>query len=531
MKHRHTWLYPSAGNRSACCLPSASSTAQAAITYRKLAARRAVPLLSIILALLLAISAALPVGAVNAPNGYVDDASGVIDSDTCEYIRSRSDALCKLTGAQIVIAITRSLNGEPIDRYAERYFLDREIGDKNKDNGVLLLMAIDDGNYWLTKGSGLESTLPVSSLRTMLDSIFEPCFAAGEYSVGTKALFDALYGKLCALYGVNPSPASGSSALISGSTDTQTEAQGSERGILPYMLLAIIAAAIVTVVIFLVRAMRTPAEDTGTENLDGSSIAPRDTSAAGTANFVGAAKSISQSAGAAERTDKRSVGAVGRGKENGNTRTVLVSDESTRRDSSPRSAIRASSALASLGSSASQAKASAAPAATSARTTAPTAEKAVSAPAMAETQTPEELQRILLARRRASSAGNARTAQSKQHKADKYPHPLSPFRAARRPFSRHRPHGRDKRLAGFKIQLPYSVAPHARRPPRRDRRYGRDNPHSARRSPRDRLLITATETTARAEYAETTEEDKAVRREYALCLTICVSMRHALQSE
>ena len=200
--------------------------------------------------------------------------------------------------------------------------------------------------------------------------------------------------------------------MISGSTDTQTEAQGSERGILPYMLLAIITAAIVTVVIFLVRAMRTPAEDTGTENLDGSSIAPRDTSAAGTANFVGAAKSISQSAGAAERTDKRSVGVVGRGKENGNTMTVLVSDESTRRDSSPRSAIRASSALASLGSSASQAKASAAPAAASARTTAPAAEKAVSAPAMAETQTPEELQRILLARRRAGSAGNARTAQS-----------------------------------------------------------------------------------------------------------------------
>ena len=225
---------------------------------------------------------------------------------------------------------------------------------------------------------------------------------------------------------------SGSSAMISGSTDTQTEAQGSERGILPYMLLAIIAAAIVTVVIFLVRAMRTPAEDTGTENLDGSSIAPRDTSAAGTANFVGAAKSISQSAGAAERTDKRSVGAVGRGKENGNTRTVLVSDESTRRDSSPRSAIRASSALASLGSSASQAKASAAPAAASARTTAPAAENDVSTISETETEaedtellpdipkldfegrtfTPEELQRILLARRRASSAGNARTAQS-----------------------------------------------------------------------------------------------------------------------
>lgn len=120
---------------------------------------------------------------------------------------------------------------------------------------------------------------------------------------------------------------------------------------------------------------------------------------------------------------------------------------------------------------------------------------------------------------------------TEQHKADKYPHPISPFRAARRPFSRHRPHGRDKRLAGFKIQLPYSVDPHARHPPRRDRRYGRDNPHSARRSPRDRLLITATETTARAEYAETTEEDKAVRREYALCLTICGSMRHALQSK
>ena len=391
-------------------------------------------------------------------------------------------------------------------------------------------MAIDDGNYWLTKGSGLESTLPVSSLRTMLDSIFEPCFAAGEYSVGTKALFDALYGKLCALYGVNPSPTSGSSAMISGSTDTQTEAQGSERGILPYMLLAIIAAAIVAVVIFLVRAMRTPAEDTGTENLDGSSIAPRDTSAAGTANFVGAAKSISQSAGAAERTDKRSVGAVGRGKEHGNTRTVLVSDESTRRDSSPRSAIRASSALASLGSSRQR------------HLQRPQQLLlAQQLPSPKKQSQPPQWQRHKLRRScsvyclradaRAVPAMQGPLNRTEQHKADKYQHPISPFRAARRPFSRHRPHGRDKRLAGFKIQLPYSVGPHARHPPRRDRRYGRDNPHSARRSPRDRLLITATETTARAEYAETTEEDKAVRREYALCLTICVSMRHALQSE
>ena len=366
-------------------------------------------MLSIILALLLAVSAAFPIGAVNTPNGYVDDAAGVLDSDTGEYIRSRSDALCKLTGAQIVIATTRSLNGETIDRYAERYFLDREIGDKNKDNGVLLLMAIDDGNYWLTKGGGLESALPVSALRTMLDSIFEPSFAAGEYSVGTKALFDALYGKLCALYGVNPSPTSGSSALISGSTDTQTEAQNSERGILPYMLLAIIAAAIVTVVIFLVRAVRTPADDGSTDELDGSPNLPRDTAAVGRVNSVGAAKSTSQYAGTAERTDKISVGAVGSGKGSGNTRTAPVSDgsarigSSARIDSSSRSAAQASSALAALRTSASQAKASAAPTAASAP---------AAAPAMAEVQTPEELQRILLARRRAGGAGNARAAQS-----------------------------------------------------------------------------------------------------------------------
>ena len=336
-------------------------------------------------------------------------------------------------------------------------------------------MAIEDGNYWLTKGSGLESTLPVSSLRTMLDSIFEPCFAAGEYSVGTKALFDALYGKLCALYGVNPSPTSGSSAMISGSTDTQTEAQGSERGILPYMLLAIITAAIVTVVIFLVRAMRTPAEDTGTENLDGSSIAPRDTSAAGTANFVGAAKSISQSAGAAERTDKRSVGAVGRGQENGNTRTVLVSDESTRRDSSPRSAIRASSAL-----SISRIIRLSGKGICSARSNfcshnSSHRRKSSLSPRNGRDTNSGRSCSVYCSRAdaRAVPAMQGALNRTEQHKADKYPHPISPFRAARRPFSRHRPHGRVKRLAGFKIQLPYSVGPHARRPPRRDRRYGR----------------------------------------------------------
>ena len=335
---------------------------------------------------------AISVGAVAAASGFVDDRAQVISDETEEYIRARADALSRLTGAQIVIATVRSTEGEAIDRFAERYFTNNEIGDANKDNGVLLLMATDDGDYWLTKGGGLEGGLPVSALRTMLDSILEPSFAVGEYDIGAKAMFDALYGKLCALYDVNPSPTSGSDTSISGTTDT-TITEKKSRGVLPYLLLAAIAAAIIAVAVLLIRAVRSPADaddESDTENSDDTyatrtvggsargSAAGRGTATARAGTTRNAA-ATGANAGAARNNAAASTGAVGSRTAAGTTGTVGVR-------------ARAQSNAGTVGNR-------------------PTAQTTADTAAQSAVQTPDEVQRILLARRRSAAAGTSNNTQ------------------------------------------------------------------------------------------------------------------------
>lgn len=335
---------------------------------------------------------AISVGAVAAASGFVDDRAQVISDETEEYIRARADALSRLTGAQIVIATVRSTEGEAIDRFAERYFTNNEIGDANKDNGVLLLMATDDGDYWLTKGGGLEGGLPVSALRTMLDSILEPSFAVGEYDIGAKAMFDALYGKLCALYDVNPSPTSGSDTSISGTTDT-TITEKKSRGVLPYLLLAAIAAAIIAVAVLLIRAVRSPADaddESDTDNSDDTyatravggsargSAAGRGTATASAGTTRNAA-ATGANAEAARNNAAASTGAVGSRTAAGTTGTVGVR-------------ARAQSNAGTVGNR-------------------PTAQTTADTAAQSAVQTPDEVQRILLARRRSAAAGTSNNIQ------------------------------------------------------------------------------------------------------------------------
>ena len=124
-------------------------------------------------------------------------------------------------------------------------------------------MATEEDNYWLTKGGGLENSLSVTVLRTMLDTALEPHFAKGEYSEGARELFEILYGKLCAVYGVSPNPSSGSPSPIPDTAESDIKDAGNGRGAMPYVLISLLTVAIVAVVILLVRAIRSPVGDTG----------------------------------------------------------------------------------------------------------------------------------------------------------------------------------------------------------------------------------------------------------------------------
>jgi uncharacterized protein len=101
------------------------------------------------------------------PRGYTNDYAGVLSPAAVE----RADALAaeveRKTGAQMAVVIVKSLDGEPIEDYANT--LARRWGIGKKDNrGILLLLAIQDRRDRLEVGYGLEPILPDGKVGSIL---------------------------------------------------------------------------------------------------------------------------------------------------------------------------------------------------------------------------------------------------------------------------------------------------------------------------------------------------------------------------
>ena len=90
------------------------------------------------------------------PQGYVNDFAGVIDSGSRERLSQYCGALEKSSGVQLAIVTLPTLSGEPIEDVANDLFRKWGIGHKGKDDGLLLLLAIQDRRSRLEVGRGLE---------------------------------------------------------------------------------------------------------------------------------------------------------------------------------------------------------------------------------------------------------------------------------------------------------------------------------------------------------------------------------------
>lgn len=129
---------------------------------------------------------------VDAPDaGYVGDYANVLSDETEQYIIEQSARLDAATGAQIVIVTVDFLDGMTAEEYAYTIFNEWGIGDAEKDNGLLLLLAIGEEDYWAMQGKGLEGILSSGMLGDYLYAYLEPDFAAGAYDAGVKKVFDA----------------------------------------------------------------------------------------------------------------------------------------------------------------------------------------------------------------------------------------------------------------------------------------------------------------------------------------------------
>ena len=167
---------------------------------------------AIIIALIFVLAFAL--GCAKAENiplsdegAYALDKSGVLSSETENHIARYNQYLAESCGAQICVVTIPTMDYvgyDDIENYAYDLFNAWGIGDKDEDNGVLLLLVTDDELCWCLQGEGLEDTLSSSAISDILTENMQDDFYAGEFDSGTKKTFDALYRRLCAIYSVDP---------------------------------------------------------------------------------------------------------------------------------------------------------------------------------------------------------------------------------------------------------------------------------------------------------------------------------------
>jgi|SRR5579871_1500259 len=94
------------------------------------------------------------------PQGYVSDFAGVIDAGSRQQLENYCGIVERSTGAQIALVTIPSLQGEPIEDVANTIFRAWGVGQKGKDEGIMLLVSIGDRRSRLEVGYGLEPILP-----------------------------------------------------------------------------------------------------------------------------------------------------------------------------------------------------------------------------------------------------------------------------------------------------------------------------------------------------------------------------------
>ena len=137
------------------------------------------------------------------PDFYVADYANVLDDQTEGLIVLNNDLLDKACGAQIVVVTVDEVSSvSGIESYAYTLFNQWGIGDKSKNNGLLLLIAVNEGSYWLMAGKGLQDYITAGDLDAMALEYFEPSAAAGNFDEAVRQIFGACFDKMAIAYNV-----------------------------------------------------------------------------------------------------------------------------------------------------------------------------------------------------------------------------------------------------------------------------------------------------------------------------------------
>ena len=122
--------------------------------------------------------------AVPSLSGPVVDKAGILSRSEFEKIENFLLDLNNRSQIQIAVLIIPSLEGESIEDYSMQVAEKWKLGDKEKDSGALLVVAVKDKKLRIEVGYGLEENLTDSRSGQIIRNFIAPQFRSGNYGEG-----------------------------------------------------------------------------------------------------------------------------------------------------------------------------------------------------------------------------------------------------------------------------------------------------------------------------------------------------------
>lgn len=123
---------------------------------------------------------------------YID----LLDKGEEEALKSKLIRYSDSTSTQIVIVIIASTEGENINYLGAQWGQEWGIGQKDEDNGILVILAYEDRKVAINTGYGIEEYVTDARARRIIDQVIIPEFRAGDYYAGLDKGADALFASL-----------------------------------------------------------------------------------------------------------------------------------------------------------------------------------------------------------------------------------------------------------------------------------------------------------------------------------------------
>jgi uncharacterized protein len=126
------------------------------------------------------------------PTGYVNDYVNVLSASEKQNLETKLTKFEQESSNEIAVAVIPSLQDDTIENFAVKLFESWKIGQADKDNGVLILVAIEDRKMRIEVGYGLEGALTDAQSYWIINNVMKPAFRENKFYTGINGAVDKI---------------------------------------------------------------------------------------------------------------------------------------------------------------------------------------------------------------------------------------------------------------------------------------------------------------------------------------------------